>query len=318
MNAIALPLEIAGVVVCLALAVAGIVYHVIRRRLPKCTLLDLPLAAYALALALSCLTSVDLGRSLLYLLVWLACLGVYRVMLIIPARSIALAFTILGGLSSGLWLYEFARTHTRLSTMIHPNLMASWLVLVLFLGCSTPLWWLWNGAALLTTGSRGAILGLLVAIATRLRIRLWWAIPALLVAGIALTALRPGTALGRLDTWREAVSLFAQRPLLGWGIGCYRDVAQLVPGYLHADNAPLTVAAETGVVGLAAWTWLVVSVARVAARSASSARLGLLAWGVQQLVDHTLWYPWVGLAVMACLAIVVREDGLEPRQDGTS
>ena len=102
------------------------------------------------------------------------------------------------------------------------------------------------------------------------------------------------------------MTLFLERPLVGWGPGCYPVVARYEALKDHADNFILTVAAEMGTVGLAAWGWLFVAAGRLVARSKAQARLGLVAWGIHQLVDCTLWWYWPGLCVMVCLACSIK------------
>jgi O-antigen ligase len=112
----------------------------------------------------------------------------------------------------------------------------------------------------------------------------------------------------RFGTWREAIELFLQRPLLGWGPGCYTLVAKNEPGHPHADNLLLTVAAEQGVVGLFAWLWLMVAALQMALQSRDPARFSLLGIAIHQLFDNTVFWPWPGMMLMLCLALVAKDD----------
>ena len=125
---------------------------------------------------------------------------------------------------------------------------------------------------------------------------------------------RDHTALWRLVVWKSAVRMVRARPLLGAGPGEFRRAcaahedrdavlprpAQTKAGLRyreHAHNLPLQVAAETGLVGLAALLWGAVLVARAAARGAraspglaSGVAAALMAFGAFSLVDCS----WTG------------------------
>jgi len=73
----------------------------------------------------------------------------------------------------------------------------------------------------------------------------------------------PGVGL-RLTVWREALRLFRAHPITGSGLGTYDEVAYLLEGTTaepvfrragwHAHNVYLHVLAETGILGLLAWS----------------------------------------------------------------
>lgn len=134
------------------------------------------------------------------------------------------------------------------------------------------------GAALLRSGSRGAVLGLLVGLATfafllgrRRPIRhraarllatagcvglVAAALPDELWARFATLGEQMSTDGTRLLLWRSALLLFARFPLLGCGFGTYADLSALtqvpeVRGHIaHAHCDPLELMVEGGVVGV--------------------------------------------------------------------
>jgi O-antigen ligase len=73
----------------------------------------------------------------------------------------------------------------------------------------------------------------------------------------------PGVGL-RLTVWRDALRLFRSHPITGSGLGTYDEVAYLLEGTSaepafrragwHAHNVYLHVLAETGILGLLAWS----------------------------------------------------------------
>ena len=146
-------------------------------------------------------------------------------------------------------------------------------------------------AALLSTATRGAWIAagaaLAVLVVGRIGARRGW--PILLgVAAVVLVAtvfLRPerGQATAfRLDLWRDALSLLADRPILGHGP---EGFALAFPAYEsdrlrqhragvidHAHNLWLDLAADVGLVGVALWTALVALVLRRGVRAIERAR----------------------------------------------
>jgi hypothetical protein len=71
---------------------------------------------------------------------------------------------------------------------------------------------------------------------------------------------------------------------------------------------PMTIAAEQGLVGLAAWGWLLLWAARAVIRSDDPARLGLVAIAVHNLVDATVFWYWPGIATVTALAFCAQKE----------
>ncbi len=163
------------------------------------------------------------------------------------------------------------------------------------LALSVPLWWVlaalpasrWRrvaaGAGLLVsvaaiecTFSRSGFLALLIGIGgVALSVRpLWRGAAVWLGIAVALLALSPRPYIerietmgaprgetsvqGRLSVWRDAVPLVVRRPLLGQGAGTFRAGEGGTPAVRRpSHNILLEVAVETGLVGLAAYGWVV-------------------------------------------------------------
>lgn len=196
-----------------------------------------------------------------------------------------------------LFIIADALTSGGRSMAINPNKSSALLLMLLPYGS---LWLLL--AAILCTGSRGAMVGMSAAVLitswpalARLQ-RL--AVVALIIAGAVLLCwLRMPTIIARLEHWSDALQLFASKPLTGWGPGSY---VKLIPGQAHADSAPLTLLAEQGLIGVAAIMPLIYSVS-------SRGRLmsvPLLALLIQNVVDDTWGWAWVSLALGLNLALL--------------
>lgn len=271
-----------------------------------------PFLAVTLALLISYYTALDQARAALQLLTWLAYLAVFYIARRTPRRRVMAALKTAGWLVAGVTLVEALATGGRAGRWLlgNPNKVGGLLAVLLPLS-SQSLWLVVGGMALLATESRGAIVGVVSSVAASARKqRLVVSILAVLAVTIALAMMRPGGTAQRWDYWREATGLFIERPLTGWGAGCYPLLTSVHgPLHPHAESLPLTVAAEQGLLGLAAWGWLAFEAARLAWRAKGRARLGLLAFAVHNLVDCTLWWWWIGIAVMMCLSLLEAQDG---------
>lgn len=140
----------------------------------------------------------------------------------------------------------------------------------------------------------------------------------------------------RFRLWEVTPQIIIDHPLVGVGANAFSDVAPrygLLLGnsgstYEHAHSIGLTIFAELGVLGLAAFLWLVVALAQVLIRAyrASPRERGLVfavaaafvALGLQGLVDYTLRSAIIVGVVFAlggCAVILARgnEDAEAPR-----
>ncbi|MFN3285605.1 MAG: O-antigen ligase family protein, partial [bacterium] len=207
-------------------------------------------------------------------------------------------------------------------------------------------------AGLLATLSRGAWLGwaagllcftLLAGPVTR-RVR-WGAVAllaAVLLAGSsipafrarALTVLDPGHYRYRILVWKLALRMVADRPWAGVGFGAfvreydnYRLPEDFYAPAPFAHNLPLSLAAETGLPGLAAFLVFLIAVVRAAYRTAfrSPARDRALRAGMaaalaavlaQQLVDGTLQPFHLGFAFWILVAAVLAHRTQTPEAAG--
>jgi O-antigen ligase len=137
----------------------------------------------------------------------------------------------------------------------------------------------------------------------------------------------------RFRVWDVTPRIIADHPLIGIGANGFPSVAPrygLLLGnsrstFEHAHNIPLTIAAELGLVGLAALAWFLVALARVLAlgyRRAPPERRGMVlavaaafaALAVQGVVDYTLRSNVImGLVFVlaACAVVLGREDPAE-------
>lgn len=115
---------------------------------------------------------------------------------------------------------------------------------------------------------------------------------------------------GRLADWRPGLDLTLQRPWLGWGAGTFARVMEPVREapiaassliVITPQNSLLLITSETGLIGLIAWSFLVVGIVKFAAnglriRSASvpiatALILAAIATFLQSLFDFPMSIP---------------------------
>ncbi len=242
----------------------------------------------------------------------------------------------------------------RLSMLENPNILAAYLVLTLPLGAyrwgrlRSRLARLLVGVGLLAgvvvlllARSRGGVLGLGAAVLfglwlthrrspVRQRIAFLLVFLLVVIAGGMVLAQRglrltEGSGLVRLESWRVALLVLRDHPLLGSGPATfgrqllrYRDPTRLQEVHAHAHNMVLTFGAETGLVGLLAAAWLAVAFVGALRRRSSPASgftlnraclAGLAGWAVHSLVDSFLDKPTILLhaLLLAALLLVQRE-----------
>ncbi len=235
------------------------------------------------------------------------------------------------------------------SLFFDPNIYGRFLALVM-LGITAVLLWsargrsavagglllafLWGGLVLsFSQSSFTALLaGLAVLAALRWSLR-WTAIvvAAGVVAGAGVVVAAPGAVhldlgssksadtatSGRYDLIRGGVDLFTARPVAGWGSGAFSRAyrreqhASSERAVSASHTIPITVAAEQGAIGLAAYLVLVaLGFAVLLRRARGSPARAAIAAAFAALVVHTMLYAafledplaWVLLAVGAALA----------------
>ena len=182
----------------------------------------------------------------------------------------------------------------------HPNVKAAWLLL-LSLSPVTLI-----GVAI--AQSRGALLGYITALAAYITPRRYYALA--FVAGVVVmsiaAAFRPSTFFWRLDAWDEGLQIFLSHPLIGVGSGNYKNFS--ASGMPMAHNAALTIAAENGLIGLAAFAVWIIPVAGAVVRSKNIAKYNLLAFAVQQIVDDQWLHPISAILIGVVLAVCLNSE----------
>ena len=115
--------------------------------------------------------------------------------------------------------------------------------------------------------------------------------------------------------WRDALTLFAQNPVLGGGPGAFFEwsgVAQHNPLLYAAHSSVLQVASELGAVGVILFAAMLVSGTLLAAqRGRGRALIGVAAWSalaVHSMIDHLYEFPMVVLLA----GIVIGWAGARP------
>lgn len=264
------------------------------------------LAATGAAL-LATLFSISPARSWLFMGLWASYLVAFGLAYWKPESARALLRYALVAVST-LVLADRLTFGGRPDTWINPNAAASLLLLLLpWVTKAASLPMLLGLAALAVTGSRGAWWAWIVALGVLIaRPKFYIAVPLAAVVAAILLTMRPSTAAVRFEVWQEAVNLFKESWITGWGPGTYSLLAVVEPGKVHPDSLPFWIMAEQGMFSFMAWSVLIANIIEKIARPGTPARLALTAWGLHQVFDCTLGYLPVGLTAALCLALLAR------------
>jgi len=143
--------------------------------------------------------------------------------------------------------------------------------------------------------------------------------PSLLSRATSIADPRQGSAAVRVALWRSAGRMIRARPLLGWGPASFRTLLPaFAPGPLPEDqrsnlsshSLPLDLGMESGLLGLAAFVWLVAAAWRAARRVPAEHELrpvasGALGGMVAFLVTHLFGFPMTSTEApfWACLGL---------------
>jgi len=110
-----------------------------------------------------------------------------------------------------------------------------------------------------------------------------------------------GTSLKRLNLWKESVSIIEDFPVLGSGLNTYSVVARSYKvrggGGEYPHNSFLQMAAETGIIGLISFIWMLTVMFRMGFRTLSREKnllllgilAGTLAFLIQSFFDTHLY-----------------------------
>jgi O-antigen ligase len=238
------------------------------------------------------------------------------------------------------------------SVLFDPNFAG--IVLVLAVLLSLHLWrmtkqpWLLFAAmgeavAVILTYSRSSYLALVIgavmyisSIKRRARAALWTVLILLLIfvyipkpGGDTLRLDRMASTTSRIENWAYSTDLFLRSPVTGLGFNTLRYVGLRDEVWEESagaesragagiDNSILFVAASTGVIGFAAYAWLLICLFRVVSlksRTREGAANVFHAMLVAALVDsmfvNSLFYPWVMVWVWVMAGVAESEEGKE-------
>lgn len=184
--------------------------------------------------------------------------------------------------------------------------------------------------AILFTFSRAAVLVALFAVgvglaASRLRYRRYLAAvaAALAVAAFSLFASCGSEATasyGRMQEWRDTISVIRDNPLTGVGLGRLGDVLTArnqLSTARHAHNLWLTWGAEAGLAALGAWIWLFAALlwrsfrsARAGESVARAALVALAGFAGFSLADHPANVDRVAVAFWIVAGLAAASSGV--------
>lgn len=345
---------------------AWLLWRTMRRRAWERTALDIAMPLWLTAFAISTLDNLDklpriaygLWFAALYIALWYSLHDIVRHGVGRLSAVDALLMSAIPPLITGLRQVGQPNIDRIAGSLENPNILAAFLVLVTPLAVArflAPPPRMAHGlrraalgafaaalcVAIYLTGSRGAWLGMIAAAAVGAwtasggRIRALWVIagvtPILIGAGLLLIMTRSNEP--RLILYRQALDYLAAQPLTGNGLFTAKFYQPLTerPGFVmlhvHAHNAPLQIAAELGLLGVAALsatTFITARTGIIAWRQAHGTerviRAGALAslagFGAHHMVDFPVITPVVSATLIMVLIVALLPEALQARRAG--
>ncbi len=292
------------VVSCLLSLVANLP----RFPLPELLTGSLYLVRWTLYAALYCIVS----QNKKYVQLWL--LGLYTVGVGFGVLGL-MQFFLYPDLRNLMYLGWDPHYYRVFSTLFDPNFMGIIFVLTLLLGFGMLTkknrvvifaGQLISFTGLLLTYSRSSYIALAVAIVAWAIMDKRWKLLIVLAVfvgfvlilphGSTLSLLRSDSTLARVGNWNESVSLIMKAPVFGYGFDTLRYVRPAENAISKSasglDSSILFVLATTGIVGLAAYANLFISMIQRGSR-VTFYIASLSALLVHSLFVNSLFYPWV-------------------------
>lgn len=310
------PLAAMAIAIVIGLAALGAMALVLSRwAMPVAALPGLVILA---AMAVSAWFNADIWP----VTVWRLILGAGAVAMVILVQWVD-DFILLEAvsISAVIWMLVYGLSILFGFEWDNANIMAFWPVLFILAGLvhrsefpSTGHFWAYlaiNGYYLLRLDSRGAVLGLAVAVmvlyAPKINRPVMITVLNLSALSIVLFFLGPLTACRRFHYWQQAWQVFSEY-LVGVGPGglwARHLITEPGGGFqVHAHNILITWVAETGLIGiLGAAIASILCVHIGVARWKWATLAGLLAWS---MVDQPLWWP--GPLLMTALLLGEKKE----------
>ncbi len=116
--------------------------------------------------------------------------------------------------------------------------------------------------------------------------------------GEGVNLLRTFSIFSRLGSWQGGLTLFSERPILGWG---YNTLRNIIGSRFQIDNSYLYLAATTGIIGLSAFIYLLYKSWSVL--SSLPARLFFLTILIHSLFNNSLFFIWISFAYWLALGL---------------
>jgi len=141
-----------------------------------------------------------------------------------------------------------------------------------------------------------------------------------------IVALKHGGS-GRLSFWKNAVSIIRSSPICGTGFNTYTRVIKKNPDkntWLYAHNCYLQLAAETGVLGLGCFLWMLFILLRHGLIYCRKIKdiwpltilqgtvAGLIGYLVQSFFDNTFYTSQLGVLMWILIGLLVAVTRLTP------
>ncbi|HSV95149.1 MAG TPA: O-antigen ligase family protein [Spirochaetia bacterium] len=117
-------------------------------------------------------------------------------------------------------------------------------------------------------------------------------------SGEGVNLLRTFSIFSRIDSWQQGLSLFAERPIIGWG---YNTLRNIDGSRFQIDNSFIYILATTGIAGFLSFIYLVQKI--LVNTKNKGFKLLFISLLIHSLFNNTLFYIWILALAMITLGL---------------
>jgi len=117
-------------------------------------------------------------------------------------------------------------------------------------------------------------------------------------SGEGVNLLRTFSIFSRIDSWQQGLSLFAERPIFGWG---YNTLRNIDGSRFQIDNSFIYILATTGIAGFLSFIYLVQKI--LVNTKNKGIKLLFISLLIHSLFNNTLFYIWILALAMITLGL---------------
>lgn len=120
-------------------------------------------------------------------------------------------------------------------------------------------------------------------------------------SGEGVNLLRTFSIISRIDSWQQGLSLFFEKPIIGWGYNTLRGIDN---SRFQIDNSFIYLLATTGIIGFLAFINLIYKIFKVIKNNGT--KLLISSFLIHSLFNNTFFYIWI--LALSWLALGIEQE----------